>query len=106
MKSKKPKCDCADVIGSNQVCDICQGVKEYHYEGNMKTQKLYLAVIPSSSMGGSPTYRLMQKSEIKNIKYYGEYVNLYELASSKPITKEKAKKLGLKFDNDVNCKTS
>jgi len=35
-KSKKQKCDCADVIGRNQVCDICQGVKEYHYEGNLK----------------------------------------------------------------------
>ena len=32
-KSKKPKCDCADVIGRNQVCDICQGVKEYHHKG-------------------------------------------------------------------------
>ena len=26
-KSKEPKCDCADVIGRNQVCDICQEVK-------------------------------------------------------------------------------
>lgn len=67
-------------------------------KNKMKTQKLYLAVIPSSSMGGSSTYRLIGKSEIKNIKYYGEYVNLYELASSKPITKEKAKKLGLQFE--------
>jgi hypothetical protein len=36
MKSKEPKCDCADVIDHNQVCDICQDVKEYHYEGNLK----------------------------------------------------------------------
>ena len=28
MKKKKPKCDCANVIGRNQVCDICQGVEE------------------------------------------------------------------------------
>ena len=35
-KSKEPKCDCADVIGRNQVCDICQGVKEYHHEGYLK----------------------------------------------------------------------
>ncbi len=26
-KSKKSKCDCADVVGGNQVCDICQVVK-------------------------------------------------------------------------------
>jgi hypothetical protein len=33
-KSKKPKCDCADVIGRNQVCDICQDIKEpYRWEG-------------------------------------------------------------------------
>lgn len=64
----------------------------------MKTQKLYLAVIPSFGMGEPPTYKLIQKSEIKNIKYYGEYVDLYELASSKPLTKEKAKKLGLQFE--------
>ncbi len=32
-KSKEPKCDCADVIDRNQVCDICQDVKEYHHEG-------------------------------------------------------------------------
>ena len=57
MKSKEPKCDCANVVGSNQVCDICQGVeksfadgslipdqhlkkehlaKEYHHEGYLK----------------------------------------------------------------------
>jgi hypothetical protein len=36
MNSKEPKCDCADVIGRNQVCDICQGVKEYHHEGYLK----------------------------------------------------------------------
>jgi len=35
-KSKKPKCDCANVIGRNQVCDICQGVKEYYHEGYLK----------------------------------------------------------------------
>lgn len=29
MKSKKPKCDCAYVIGCNQVCDICQGAEKY-----------------------------------------------------------------------------
>lgn len=65
-------------------------------------KKLYLAVIPSASMGGSSSYKLIRENEIKKIKYYGEYVHLYELASDKPIPKEKAKKLGLKFDNDEN----
>lgn len=65
-------------------------------------KKLYLAVIPSASMGGQSSYKLIRENEIKKIKYYGEYVHLYELASDKPIPKEKAKKLGLKFDNDEN----
>lgn len=66
-------------------------------------KKLYLVVIPSASMGGQSSYKLIRENEIKKIKYYGEYVHLYELASDKPIPKEKAKKLGLKFDNDENC---
>lgn len=66
-------------------------------------KKLYLLVIRNASMYGDSTYKLIRENEIKKIKYYGEYVNLYELASDKPIPKEKAKKLGLKFDNDENC---
>lgn len=67
-------------------------------------KKLYLAVIPSDSMGGQSSYKLIRENEIKKIKDYGEYVKLYELASDKPIPKEKAKKLGLKFDNDETCR--
>lgn len=55
-------------------------------------------------MYGDSTYKLIRENEIKKIKYYGEYVKLYKLASDKPIPKEKAKKLGLKFDNDENCR--
>ena len=39
MKSKEPKCDCADAIGRNQVCDICQDVKEpTRWEGESLTR--------------------------------------------------------------------
>ncbi len=34
-KSKKPKCDCADVVSSNQVCDSCQGVEESFVDGSL-----------------------------------------------------------------------
>lgn len=38
MKKKKPKCDCADVIGRNQVCDICQSVADKGWEGYLKKE--------------------------------------------------------------------
>lgn len=59
--------------------------------------KHYLAVVAGSGMGEGSTYRLMQEEDIKYIKYYGEYVKLYELASVKPLPKGEAEKLGLKF---------
>ena len=34
-KSKKTKCDCADVIDRNQVCDICQDVEESFADGSL-----------------------------------------------------------------------
>lgn len=66
-----------------------------------KCEKLYLAVIPGFGMGESNKYKLIQKSEIENIPYYGEYVNLYELASDKPLSKDETKKLGLKFQKTL-----
>jgi hypothetical protein len=59
--------------------------------------KRYLAVVAGAGMGEGSTYRLTQEEDIKHIKYYGEYVKLYELASVNPLPKEEAKKLGLKF---------
>ena len=38
-KPKKPKCDCANVIGRNQVCDICQGAEKYIPESFDKAVK-------------------------------------------------------------------
>ena len=34
-KSKKPKCECADVISHNQVCDICQNVEESFVDSSL-----------------------------------------------------------------------
>ena len=34
-KSKEPKCDCANIVGRNQVCDICQNVEESFADGSL-----------------------------------------------------------------------
>lgn len=60
-------------------------------------EKIYLAVIPGFGMGESSKHRLIKQEDIKDIPYFGEYVYLYELASNDPISKEEAKRLGLKF---------
>lgn len=61
------------------------------------SEKTYLVVVAGFGMGEPDTYRLLPENEIKHINYYGEYVELYELASSEPLPRERAKKLGLKF---------
>jgi hypothetical protein len=62
------------------------------------SENTYLAVVAGCGMGQSATYKLLQENEIKHIKYYGEYVKLYELSSDKPLPRERVKKLGLKFE--------
>lgn len=61
-------------------------------------KKYYLAVMqPDSRMGAGFDYRILEESQIGNIRLYGEYVNLYEMGNNKPISKTAAKKLGLKY---------
>ena len=64
----------------------------------MKKKKYYLAVMQSDSrMGAGSDYRILEESQIGNIRLYGEYVDLYELVNNKPISKTAAKKLGLNY---------
>lgn len=49
-------------------------------------------------MGAGPDYRILDEDEIQDIGFYGEFVELYELANKgKPLTKTAKKKLGLTF---------
>lgn len=50
-----------------------------------------------SRMGAGSDYRILEESQINNIRLYGEYVHLYEMVDNKPISKTAAKKLGINY---------
>jgi len=63
-----------------------------------KLKRHYLAVLHGDSqMGASSTFKILKGSEIKKIHLYGDYVQLYELASPERLTKEQAIELGLVY---------
>lgn len=60
--------------------------------------KRYLAVLDENTrMGSGLTYKLIDGAGVGKIRLYGEFVRLYELASSQPLSKEEGRKLGLKY---------
>ena len=68
--------------------------------------KTYLAVLYSDSrQGATSTYKILKKSEIKNIKLYGEFVRLYELVSDVALSRQDGESLGLKYYSVPDKKT-
>lgn len=51
----------------------------------------------NGGMGVGPTYRLMKENELKRVKYYGDFLTVYELATPRPVSKKKLKELGVPF---------
>ena len=51
----------------------------------------------NGGMGAGPTYRIMKENELKNVKYYGDFLNVYELASPRRVSKKMLKELGVPF---------
>ena len=63
--------------------------------------KTYLVKMYSDSrMGAGPNYRIMKQNELKRIKLFADFVELYELATPRPVSKRKKKQLGMTFMDD------
>ena len=63
--------------------------------------KTYLVKMYSDSrMGAGPSYRVMKQNELKRIKLFADFVELYELAAPRPVSKRKMKEMGMTFMND------
>ena len=63
--------------------------------------KTYLVKMHSDSrMGAGPDYRIMKQNELKQIKLFADFVQLYELATPRPVSKKKMKQMGMTFMED------
>jgi hypothetical protein len=48
-------------------------------------------------MDSDTTYSIMKENKLKNIKHFGDFVTVYELKTSRPLSKKKMKSLGIRF---------
>lgn len=56
--------------------------------------KQYLVVVPDWQSGIKSDYRIMDEKQIKQIRYYSDYITVYPLSSR--LTLREKSKLGLK----------
>lgn len=62
------------------------------------TMKTYLVQSYTDTGRGSiPIYRVMKEKELKLVKIYGDFLNVYELASPRPLSIAKMKELKIPF---------
>jgi hypothetical protein len=53
-------------------------------------------------MGAGPEYYILKKKELEHVNYFGDFLDVYELVTPKPISKKKMKDLGIPFMEDKN----
>ena len=51
-------------------------------------------------MGMGIDYRIMKQNELKHIDVFGDFVQLYELATPRPVSKRNMRQMGITFIAD------
>jgi hypothetical protein len=60
--------------------------------------KTYVLIDYSDSrMGAQSSYHFLKENQLKHYNTYGDFVKVYELANSRPLSEKKMKELGIPF---------
>jgi hypothetical protein len=61
--------------------------------------KMYLIKECGGYKHGDASYKIVQENKLKHVNNFGDFMRVYELKPSKPLSKQKLKSLGIAFIN-------
>ncbi len=61
--------------------------------------KTYLVKEYGGYMDGDTSYKIVKEDKLKDLNNFGDFIRVYELKPSRPLSKKKLKDLGISFIN-------